>query len=208
MKQLRHTSLPSWLKVPQQEQIPSSGEKLLVERQLREPFEPSSSTTPIRLLNAPNSPNRTLDFDIETRKVGFHQGGRFNPDGCEPIAIACSWAHAQPVGVKTLDTEWREEDLIDMLEWFKTWWDQATMVTGHYIRKFDLPILNGAMAEMGLPLLGEKMSHDTKIDAKRMAGLSLSQENLAYLTRIEESKFHMNDGRWRRATRLTPEGLA
>ena len=31
---------------------------------------------------------RILDFDIETRKVGFFQAGKFSPDGCEPTAIA------------------------------------------------------------------------------------------------------------------------
>jgi hypothetical protein len=32
-------------------------------------------------------------------------------------------------------------------------YNAADIVTGHYIKKFDLPILNGALFEHGLPLL-------------------------------------------------------
>lgn len=147
---------------------------------------------------------RLLDFDIETRKVGFHRGGRFGPDGCEPTAIAAGWSDQKRVRCWLLGVD----DPVTMLTEFREMWDHADCATGHYIRKFDLPILNAAMLENGLPLLGEKLTSDTKLDLRHIAGLSQSQENLSDMLRIvDEKKFHMNDARWRESNRLTPEGI-
>jgi DNA polymerase elongation subunit (family B) len=147
---------------------------------------------------------RILDFDIETRKIGFHSGGKFNPDGCEPITIAASW-----VGEKTV-TVWAQpdDDLPDMLRGFAELYLDADIVTGHYIRKFDLPLLNGAMLEHGLPLLPEKRVCDTKTDLVNFAGASKSQENLGAMLALADSKYHMNDHKWRNSTRLTAGGVA
>lgn len=147
---------------------------------------------------------RILDFDIETRKVGFHNGGRFGPDGCEPTAIAAGWSDQKAVRCWLLGVD----DAVTMLTEFRKMWDRADCVTGHYILKFDLPILNAAMLENGLPMLGEKLASDTKLDLRSVAGLSQSQENLSDMLRIvDEKKFHMNDTRWRESTRMTPEGI-
>lgn len=146
---------------------------------------------------------RVLDFDIETRKVGFHSGGKFGPDGCEPTAIAACWVEEKSVRVKLLP----EQTPTEMLAWFRELYDQADLVTGHYVRKFDLPILNGAMLEHGLPLLGQKLVSDTKQDLEAFSGLSKSQENLAGMLGLAEGKFHMADFRWRPATRLDPDGV-
>jgi len=81
-------------------------------------------------------------------------------------------------------------------------------VTGHYIRKFDLPLINGALIEYGLAPLEKKLAQDTKIDLIEFSGLSKSQENLAEMLDLAESKFKMNDAKWRRATRLSPDGVA
>lgn len=146
---------------------------------------------------------KILDFDIETRLVGFFQAGKFAPSGSEPIAIACSWIGKDKVEVALRDTM----EVSEMLRWFVERYDQADMVTGHYIRKFDLPILQGALMEHGLPPLSRKLTSDTKLDLITRAGLSASQENLGAMYQIAESKYHMNDARWREATRLTPEGV-
>lgn len=147
---------------------------------------------------------RILGFDIETRKVGFHVGGKFNPDGCEPIAIAWSWAGSDKVSVKQLVVNEPEE----MLSAFLAAYVRADMVTGHYIRKFDLPIIQGALMERGLQSLPPMMTCDTKNDLVTKAGWSSSQENLSEMFGLLEDKFHMNDTRWREATRLTPRGVA
>jgi hypothetical protein len=140
---------------------------------------------------------RILDFDIETRLVGFHYGGKFSPAGCEPIAIATSWVGEKPVEVVTLG----ESSAKDMLLWFRGLYDQADVVTGHYIRKFDLPILNGALFENKLKTLSKKLTVDTKNDFVKRAGFSLSQENLAAMLQLEHGKFHMSDNDWRAASR-------
>jgi hypothetical protein len=144
-----------------------------------------------------------LDFDIETRKVGFHTGGRWNPDGCEPTAIAFSWVGSDDIYVKLLGVD----DPKEMLLFFKDHYDEADLVTGHYIRRFDLPILNGALIEHGMTPLGEKLSSDTKNDLVDFAGLSKSQENLSAMLSLAEDKYHMSDHNWRLSTRLTPEGI-
>lgn len=146
---------------------------------------------------------RTLHFDIETRRVGFFTAGKFSPDGCEPIAIAAGWADQRPIHVWVLGDTTTEA----MLAGFREMYDEADIVSGHYVRRFDLPILNGAMMERGYLPLAAKLVSDTKGDLVARAGLSASQENLAEMLRLAEDKFHMNDTRWRHATRLEPEGL-
>lgn len=148
-----------------------------------------------------------LDLDIETRRIGFHNGGRFNPDGCEPVIIAAAF-DGEPVLTWSLRSRWSERDARRMMTAFRCLWDEADVVTGHYIRKFDLPILNGSLMEWGMAPMDSKPTIDTKLDLVEVAGLSLSQENLSALKDLEESKFHMNDNWWRKVARLTPEGLA
>lgn len=152
---------------------------------------------------------RVLDLDIETRRIGFHNAGRFAPDGCEPVIIAMSWDDT-PHRVETysLNPRWSERDARRMVGAFRKAYDEADVITGHYITKFDLPILNGACLEWGLPPLGQKLVIDTKTGLLDIAGLSASQENLSALHDLEASKFHMNDNWWRKVARLTPEGLA
>jgi DNA polymerase elongation subunit (family B) len=148
-------------------------------------------------------PRRILDFDIETRLVGFHSGGKFGPGGCEPTAIAWSWIGTAEVCVQLLGIH----DPMTMLEEFAEVYDRADIVTGHYISHFDLPVLNGALMEHGLPLLRPKLVQDTCTGLKKRAGHSKSQENMAGMLGIPEAKQHMSDWRWRESTRLTPEGI-
>ena len=151
---------------------------------------------------------KILDFDIETRKIGFHDGGRFAPAGCEVVILAASWEGEDTVQTWGLKPRWSEKDARTIIEKFVELYDQADAVAGHYIRKFDLPILNGACLEWGYPPLSEKLVFDTKVDLVSVAGLSQSQENLSALLKLDADKFHMNDNAWRSVARLTPEGLA
>ncbi len=94
-----------------------------------------------------------------------------------------------------------------MLREFVKAYDQADVVTGHYIRKHDLPIINGALMEHGLPLLKPKLTSDTKLDLVRRAGISASQESLADMYELDARKLHMGQMAWRKANRLDPEGM-
>lgn len=95
---------------------------------------------------------------------------------------------------------------IDLLMPFRQMFDEADMVTGHFIRKHDLPIINGALAEFNLPVLGEKLTSDTKLDLIRWKDLPQSQESLAEMLRLADEKHHMSQADWRRANRLTATG--
>jgi hypothetical protein len=141
-----------------------------------------------------------LDFDIENRPLSY-LGTDFTT--AEITAIAASFVGEKKVHVWLLGTD----DPLAMLEGFRALYDRADCVTGHYIRKHDLPIINGAMLEAGLPPLAAKLSSDTKLDLLKRGGVSASQESLADMLDVEAPKEQMNQAKWRAANRLTPEGI-
>lgn len=145
---------------------------------------------------------RILDFDIENRPLSY-LGQDFTT--AEITAIAACW-HGRPGTMKV----WllgRDEPKA-MLEGFREMYDAADMVTGHYIRMHDLPIINGSLVERGLPPLDQKLTCDTKLDlVKRGPVISASQENLSTMLGLAPPKIHMNTVLWREANRLTDEGL-
>ena len=145
---------------------------------------------------------RILDFDIENRPLSY-LGQDYTTS--EITAIAVCWAdrprtmHCWLLG---------QDDPRVMLAEFRVFYNEADMVTGHYIRKHDLPIISGAMVELGLGPLGEKLTCDTKMDlVRRGSAFSASQENLCQMLGLPQPKIHMNNALWREANRLTPAGL-
>lgn len=145
---------------------------------------------------------RILDFDIEARPLSWIAADYVSK---EVTAIAWKWVGERgPVECVLLG----ELDLRAVLLAFVEQYDQATMVTGHYIRGYDLPTLNGAMLEVGLPPLANKLASDTKLDLKKKSGLGGSQRDLAAMLGVGAGKYEMNQSMWRAANRLTPEGLA
>jgi hypothetical protein len=147
-------------------------------------------------------PLRILDFDTEARPLSF-LGQDFVTK--EITAIAWAWTDdPRTVTCRLLG----QDDPREMLREFLDAYASADLVTGHYIRGYDLPTINGALMEYRLPLLPDKMTHDTKIHLARRSGISVSQESLGYMLRVEHKKVQMNQGLWREANRLTPEGLA
>lgn len=145
---------------------------------------------------------RILDFDIENRPLSY-LGGDFTT--AEITAIAAGWIDRDLIECRVLDK--RPGSGRRMLRWFLELYDQADMVTGHYIRKHDLPIINGALMEHRLPLLGPKLTSDTKLDLVKRKDISGSQEALAGMYGTAEPKEHMGQHHWREANRLTPEGI-
>lgn len=120
------------------------------------------------------------------------------------MAIAASWIGTDEVECWALDRDEPE----DMLAWFRDLWDEADLATGHHIAGFDIPIVNAALMEHGLPMLTQKLTCDTKRDLRRFAGISKSQENLALMLHTHEEKYHMADNDWRGIARLEPEAMA
>jgi hypothetical protein len=145
-------------------------------------------------------PMRVLDFDIENRPLSY-LGSDFTT--AEVTAIAWAWTDSPDVTVYLLG----EHDLTDILRSFVDAYNQADLVTGHFILGHDLPMLNGALMECGLPPLADKLVQDTKVHLMRAKGISKSQESLGAMFRLDAPKVTMNQSKWRAATRLTPDGL-
>jgi hypothetical protein len=169
---------------------------------------PQPATAPSRLVVRPpaivvrHRAMRVLDFDIENRPLSY-LGSDFTT--AEVTAISWAWTDTpQDVSVFLLG----EVDVPTILRAFLAAYEQADMVTGHYIKGHDLPMLNGALMECRMAPLPDKLVQDTKIDLMRSKGISLSQESLGAMFRLDHAKVQMNQIKWRAANRLTPEGLA
>lgn len=147
---------------------------------------------------------RVLDFDIENRPLTY-LGNDFTT--AEITAIAASWGLDQPTEVVLLGDVDGYVDGEKILDWFVELYDQADIVTGHYIKRHDLPIINGALLELGKAPLGPKLVSDTKVDLLYRAGVSASQESLAAMLGVPAPKIHMTQADWREGNRLTPKGL-
>lgn len=146
---------------------------------------------------------RTLDFDIEARPLSW-LGGDFVTREVTAIAARFIDAPKKETHVWLLGVD----DPVDMLNGFRDLYDEADIVTGHYIRGYDLPNLMGAYTEYGLPGLGDKWTVDTKGDLLKNQGVSKSQESLANMLGVKAPKIQMDQSKWRAANRLTPEGIA
>jgi hypothetical protein len=151
-------------------------------------------------ITIPHRQQRVLDFDIENRPLSY-LGSDFTT--AEVTAIAWAWTDSPDVTVYLLG----EHDLTDILRSFVDAYNQADLVTGHFILGHDLPMLNGALMECGLPPLADKLVQDTKVHLMRAKGISKSQESLGAMFRLDAPKVTMNQSKWRAANRLTPDGL-
>lgn len=142
---------------------------------------------------------RILDFDCEARPLSWY-GGDFVTK--EITAIA-----AQFIGEKKMHC-WILGDLSseEIFDGFLKLYAKADMVTGHYIRGFDLPVVNGALLEFGYTPLEPKLAHDTKLDLMKFSGLSKSQENIGAVLGLVHPKVGMDQAKWREANRLTTKG--
>lgn len=144
---------------------------------------------------------RILDFDIENRPLSY-----WIPDRptAEVTAVASCWVD-DPTTMEVLLLG--PMSVSEMLDRFLVRYGQADIVTGHYIRRHDLPILSGALLELGRPPLSAKMTCDTKLDMLKKADVPATQEFLGEVFGIDAPKVHMTQVDWREANRLTAEGL-
>jgi hypothetical protein len=150
---------------------------------------------------------RILDFDIENMPVTYYA-----PDYPTAVVTAIAWAWTDdPKNISA----WVMEDIRDldwysaMLDAFWTAYDEADVVTGHYIRKHDLPIVNGALIDSGFSRgLGPKMVSDTKLDLVKFSDIPKNQEFLEDAMLGSTGKINMTQADWRRANRFQPEGIA
>ena len=144
---------------------------------------------------------KILDFDIETRPLSFWYDGK---PTAEVTVIASCWANdirTMQVGVLGID------DTVDILKQFVLRYNEADIVTGHYIRRFDLPMISGALMEFGLPKLSPKLTIDTKMDLIKKGDIPATQEFLSELLDLPFPKIQMSQVKWRKANRLHVSGI-
>lgn len=161
---------------------------------------------------------RILDFDVEARPLSWY-GGDFVTKEITGVAWKFIGERApcevRLLGFKCLhpvDGEFCGEyhlgvDPRVMLGDFVEAYNAADIVTGHFIRGYDLPVINGGLLELGMKPLEPKLSQDTKLDFVKRSGISTSQENLGAMFELKHPKIQMDQGKWRAANRLSPEGV-
>lgn len=152
---------------------------------------------------------RVLDFDVECRPLAWY-GGDFVTK--QPTAIA--WLFIGETSIPTVTyiggSDRSSRVLIEeekMIEAFRKAYDAADVVTGHFLRGFDLPLLNGACDRLGLPPLDSKHAQDTKLDYMAASGISKSLENLGAMYELKHPKVQMNTTSWAAGNMLLPHGI-
>jgi hypothetical protein len=193
MKKLKPIS-PQQLSAPKPPETSSTDspvdERLQLGR-LRPTWSPASPRPlSTRLRTTSPSPKRCLDFDIETRAKGFGDP-QWVPQ--EVTAIAWSWCDAEHIAYATL-----LDGFEYMMDSFLEAYDEADMVTGHNVIRFDLPTLNSDLMRHDYPPLGAKKVQDT-IRIVKTKGFKKGQDNLSTLLHNPVPKMAMNWQEWQDA---------
>ena len=89
-------------------------------------------------------PAKILDLDLENRPLSYWYDDR---PTAQITAIATCWANdPRSMEVRLLG----RDDYLDMLNGFVARYNEADVVTGHWLTRHDLPIISGALIEAGL----------------------------------------------------------
>ena len=149
---------------------------------------------------------RVLDFDIENMPLTYYA-----PDYPTAYITAIAWAFTdEPKNImyRVIEDIRDDEEYDRMLGDFWFAYDQADLVTGHYVRKHDLPIINGALICQGfIGGLRPMMVSDTKMDLVKFTAIPKNQEYLEAIMGTQQQKVNMTQADWRKANRFTPEGI-
>jgi hypothetical protein len=151
---------------------------------------------PTQLRLVESGQRKVLSFDIENRPLSYWYG---DVTTSEITCIAWSWNNPKKVEVRALPEVTPEEMLRDFVEAYAA----ADLITGHYIRRHDLPLVNAGLMEYGMPILPSKKTSDTKLDLAKRAGQPATLEHLGAMLGIKSPKFGMSQKMWREANRLT-----
>lgn len=140
-------------------------------------FKPTISSRPLRI----------LDFDLETVAAGFA-----DPNWVPQRVTCIAWSW---IGEDKVHSALRIEGVERMFKEFLRSYEQADMVTGHNLIRFDLPVLNADLLRRDYEPLGKILVQDT-IGLVRTKGFKKGQENLAELLRIPAKKQSMDWQAW------------
>lgn len=140
---------------------------------------------------------RVLDFDVETLAAGFAD------PSWVPQKITCvaySWIGEESVysAISGPDgffyDEPRREMLVELLEAI----EQADVVTGHNVIRFDLPVINAECMRLGLPPLNSVLVDDT-MSVLKSKGFKKGQDNISQLLGVPLEKQAMTWQQWQDA---------
>jgi hypothetical protein len=140
---------------------------------------------------APSKPDRILDFDVETIASGFADP-QWVPQRI--TAIAWSW-----LGDETAECHLRIHGADEMFSAFEAAWNEADMVTGHNVIRFDFGVLSADRIRRGLQPLKAVKVHDTMRLRGKSKGLKKGLDNLATMTKIPYRKLSLDWYEWENA---------
>lgn len=168
--------------------------------------------TTLRWQRSPAKPTRKICWDLENRPLAYWYDGQTTS---EVTAFGWKWDDEPEVRTMLLVSGgmFRLDDgslvpYAAAYEAFTAELRAADVVYGHNIRRHDLPMLQGQLLRLKLPLLPALRTSDTCRDYPKRNDLSASLENLAALYGLSRSKMHMAQPDWEAANRLTEEGVA
>lgn len=139
-----------------------------------------------------------LDFDVETVAAGFA-----DPNWV-PQKITCvawSWIGEDEVQSRIcgpLGLFGKPELRAKMLKPLLAAIEQADMLTGHNIIRFDLPVINAECMRLGLPVIPSRLVQDT-MRLTRSKGFKKGQDNIGRLFKLKEEKQTMDWQAWQDA---------
>lgn len=140
-----------------------------------------------------------LIFDLEARPTAWIGGDYV---GRTMTAFAYTYLDAgDDVVCRTLQSTGTPEERIsswhDMVIEIAAAVESADLVIGHWVRGFDLPLLNADLERVGrIEPLGRLLTIDTKSDRLTGSGLSQSLENLAFRYDTSVQKMDMREPMW------------
>ena len=151
---------------------------------------------------------RILDFDCENRPLSY-LGSDFTTPELTGVAWKFIGTKGKPDALcmgEVVGTDIAGNKRVitgqTMLLGFLAAYVQADIITGHNIRKHDLPLLNASLLEQGLSPLPAKMTCDTYADLKRRSPGFASQATLSEMLGVRSPKVGMSTVAWRNANRL------
>lgn len=141
---------------------------------------------------------RILDWDMETIAAGFADP-QWVPQ--KITCVAWSWVGQDSVESRIATSEGlfsRPERRAKMLEPLIEAINEADMLIGHNLLRFDLPILQSEMLRLGFDPLGPVLVHDTMRIVKTK-GFKKGQDNLISLTHTPIPKMPLSWQEWQEA---------
>jgi hypothetical protein len=90
---------------------------------------------------------------------------------------------------------------------FSGLWDEAGVVVTHNGKRFDVPIVNGALDRLGLPLLKTRTHVDTLVDRAKTKGVKRSLDALGERYELPVEKLTVTSETWERAYEFEPAAI-